>query len=254
MPAVVRAETMPIHDWTRVKAGTFHNFHVLWTSSLTNSLNGGILPPGFFAMAEQVVGRPEADVVALEKSSNGHPRATGGAGIALASARPKTTFVIPVEEERYAAKANQIAIHHELGCVVAIIEIVSPGNKNSEHGIRSFREKAASLIQQGVNLLVVDLLPPGPRDPQGIHKAIWDEITDQPFELPPDKQLTLAAYQAAPIKTAYVEPVAVGDILPDMPVFLGPDWYIYVPLEATYQATWNVLPREIQSLLEPPAN
>lgn len=243
---------MPIHDWTRVKPGTFHNFHVLWTSTLTVHLNSGILPGGYFAMAEQIVGRPEGDVIALEKAANGHPRAPGGGGIAVADARPKTTFVMPAEQQRYAAKANHIAVHHELGEVVAVIEIVSPGNKGSAHAIRSFREKAADLIRQGVNLLVVDLFPPGPRDPQGIHKAIWDEITDQPFELPPGRPLTLAAYQAEPITTAYVEPVAVGGVLPDMPLFLAPEWYVNVPLEATYQATWNVLPVELRSLLEPP--
>jgi hypothetical protein len=242
---------MPIHDWTRVKAGTFHNFHYRWIAAIMDALNGGVLPSGYFAMAEQIVGGPEGDVVTLDRSANGHPRTPGG-GIAVAEVRPKTTFVIPVEQERYAAKANRIAVHHELGAVVAVVEVVFPGNKSSTHAIRSFREKAADLIRQGVNLLVVDLLPPGPRDPQGIHKAIWDEIADQPFELPPGKPLTFAAYQAEPIKTAYVEPVAVGDVLPDMPLFLDPDWYVNVPLEATYQATWNVLPVELRSLLEPP--
>lgn len=29
---------MPMHDWARVKAGTYHNFHVLWMSTLTNRL------------------------------------------------------------------------------------------------------------------------------------------------------------------------------------------------------------------------
>lgn len=244
---------MPIHDWTRVKAGTFHNFHYRWIAAIMDGLNGGVLPSGYFAMAEQIVGGPEGDVVTLDKSTNGHPRAPGGGGVALAVTRPKTTFVMPVEQERYSARANRIAVHHELGDVVAVIEIVSPGNKGSTHAIRSFREKAADLLRQGVNLLVVDLLPPGPRDPHGIHKAIWDEITDQPFELPADKPLTLAAYQAEPVKTAYVEPVAVGSTLPDMPLFLDPDWYVNVPLEATYQATWNVLPVELRALLEPPA-
>jgi len=41
-------------------------------------------------------------------------------------------------------------------------------------------------------LLSVDLLPPGPRDPNGIHGAIWGELTDDPFTLPPDEPLTLA--------------------------------------------------------------
>ena len=61
--------------------------------------------------------------------------------------------------------------------------------------------------------------------------------------------MTLAAYQASPIKTAYVEPVAVGDVLPDMPLYLDSDFYVNVPLEETYRATWNVLPKEIRALV-----
>ena len=67
----------------------------------------------------------------------------------------------------------------------------------------------------------MDLFPPGKGDPQGIHGAIWAEISDEPFALPSDKPLTLAAYSAGPVKTAYVEPVAVGDELPEMPLFSG---------------------------------
>lgn len=69
--------------------------------------------------------------------------------------------------------------------------------------------------------------------------------------MPPDKPFTFVAYQASPLLTAYVEPVAVGDPLPDMPLFLCDDQGISVPLEETYQATWRVLPREICRLLEP---
>jgi hypothetical protein len=112
-------------------------------------------------------------------------------------------------------------------------------------------EKAVDLLLQRVNLLIIDPFPPGAHDPQGIHKAIWDELTDQPFELPPDKPLTLAAYQVEPIRTCYVEPIAVGDRLPDMPLFLYDDHYINVPLDDTYQTTWNVLPLALRQLLEP---
>jgi hypothetical protein len=62
--------------------------------------------------------------------------------------------------------------------------------------------------------------------------------------------LTLAAYQVEPVKTAYVEPIGVGDRLPDMPLFLYEDVYVLVPLEETYQVTWNVLPMELRRLLE----
>jgi hypothetical protein len=241
---------VPIHDWTTVKAGTFHNFHFLWMSTLTNRLNAGLLPPGFFAMAEQIVGGPEPDVVTLH--ARPQPRPEEG-GVAMAPP-PRATFVVPArqESERYARKANRIAIHYELGNVVAVIEVVSPGNKESKHAFRAFVEKATNLILEGVNLLVVDLFPPGPRDPQGIHQAIWDEFTDQPFELPAGRPLTVAAYQTAPTWTAYVEPAAVGQPLPDMPLFLYDAHYVNVPLEETYQTTWNQLPVEIRQLIERP--
>jgi len=86
--------------------------------------------------------------------------------------------------------------------------------------------------------------------PQGIHKAIWDEIVEGPFELPPDKTLTLAAYEAGPVKVAHVEPVAVGDVVPDMPLFLAPELCVPAPLETTYQTTWNVFPAALKGLLE----
>ena len=60
------------------------------------------------------------------------------------------------------------------------------------------------------------------RDPHGIHKVFWDQFKEEPFELPPDKPLTLASYVADYEKVAYVENVAVGDRLVDMPIFLTP--------------------------------
>ena len=45
---------MPIHDWTRVRANRFHHFHQTWTTNLAAALNSGRLPPGYFALAEQI--------------------------------------------------------------------------------------------------------------------------------------------------------------------------------------------------------
>ena len=112
---------MPMHDWTRVQAGTYHNFHYRWLAAIMDRLNAGLLPAGFFAMVEQIIGKPETDVVALESGSPSKLRAELDAGVALAPGKPKTRFVlsIPPDQERYARKANRIAIHHELGEVVA---------------------------------------------------------------------------------------------------------------------------------------
>jgi hypothetical protein len=231
---------MPIHDWTRVNAGLFHHFHHRWISALSDNLNAGALPPGYFALAEQPTAGLVPDVLTLQL----RPRegAATGRGIALATAPPRTRYVRQVEADLCVTKANRIAIRNPLGDVVAIIEIVSPGNKSGRSALRDFVEKAVGFLRQGIHLLVIDLFPPSSRDPQGLHKAIWDEIVDEPFELPPDKPLTLAAYSAGPMHIAYVEPVAVGDVLPDMPLFLEPERYVPAPLEATYRATWDTCP------------
>jgi hypothetical protein len=241
---------MPIHDWSRVDAGIFHHFHQVWTVEIANALNGGALPPEYFALAEQIVSGPIPDLVTLQQRS-GTKRPDGkNGGIALADAPPRARFISTVEVDPYVAKANSIAIKHRLGRVVAVIEIISPGNKSSQHSLRSLVEKAYNLLSNGVSLLVVDLFPPSRRDPQGIHKAIWETIHDEPFEMPADKPLTVAAYMAGELTRAYVEPVAVSDALPSLPIFLDQRTYVPAPLEATYESTWSKCPEPIRELVE----
>jgi hypothetical protein len=242
---------MPIHDWTRVDAGDFHDFHQGWTIAIRNALNGGLLPDDYFAMADQVIGGPIPDVITLSKPSRPREDPPLG-GVAIAERPPRTRFRHQADVDIYAARADRVVIKHRHGEVVAVIEIVSPGNKDSRHALRSFVEKARTLLAQGIHLLVVDLFPPSPRDPQGIHKAIWDEIHDEPFELPPDKPLTVVAYMGGTIKRAYIEPVAVGDPLPDLPIFLSTERYIPAPLDATYQTTWGQYPAPLRELVETP--
>jgi len=242
---------MPIHDWTRVDAGVFHHFHHQWISAISDALNGGTLPPGYFALAEQVLAGPIPDVVTLQHqpAPQGAAPAPAG-GVAIATAPPRARYVVSAVEDIYARRANRIAIRHELGRVVAVIEIVSPGNKSSQYALRAFVAKAYELISQGINLLVVDLFPPTARDPRGIHQAIWSEITSDQFDPPPDKPLTVAAYCADELKTAYVEPVAVGDLLPPLPLFLDPAHYVPAPLEETYNETWRKVPAVVKALIE----
>ncbi len=240
---------MPIHDWTRVEAGLFHDFHQRWTAAISNALNAGLLPSGYYALVEQRVDGPEPDVLAV----SGTPQESDpGGGTALA-APPRTRLVKQVDSPAaaYARRANRIVVRHALGDVVAVMEVVSPGNKDSRHAIRAFVEKAAAFLRSGVHLLVVDLFPPTPRDPSGIHKAIADEFHDEPFDPPPDKPLTLVGYAARYPLTAYIEPVAVGDPLPDMPLFLTPTRHVPVPLGPTYDATWAASPAPFRTLLEP---
>ncbi|HYT87697.1 MAG TPA: DUF4058 family protein [Gemmataceae bacterium] len=241
---------MPIHDWTRVRSNRFHDFHQRWTIAISNALNANRLPPGYFAMVEQKAGGPEADVITLELTTP--PASPPSGGVAVAAQPPKARFVTSTEAANYARKANRVTIRHPDGDVVAIVEIVSPGNKDSRHAIRAFARKAVEFLHAGVHLLIVDLFPPGRRDPQGIHKVIWDRLHEEPFTLPADKPLTVAAYAAGTEIVAYVEPVAVGDPLPDMPIFLTTDRYVPCPLEATYQTAWDQVPGPLKAPLESP--
>ena len=240
---------MPFHDWTRVRANRFHDFHQSWTVAICNALNTGRLPPGYFTMIEPKAVTPEPDVIALELNPPA-PSVSGGMSVELQP--PKARFVTRSEAAGYPRKANRITVRHPDGDVVAVLEIVSPGNKDSRHALDAFARKAVAFLEAGVHLLIVDLFPPGRRDPQGIHKVIWDHIHDEPFTLPPDKPLTLAAYAVGSETVAYVEPVAVGDVLPDMPIFLTGDQWVPCPLEATYQTAWEQFPAPLRGPLESP--
>jgi hypothetical protein len=49
---------------------------------------------------------------------------------------------------------------------------------------------------------------------------------------------------------AYVEPITVGDAMPDMPLFLTPGMHILVPLESTYRTAWAASPEELRTAIE----
>lgn len=241
---------MAVHDWTRVDAGIFHDFHHEWISTIKRSLNSGLLPADYYALAEQIAGGLGPDVLTLEnaqpKSSqiSGNGGGKGGGGIALATSPPKVQFMASAAIEQFARRRKRIAIRHVSDdSVVAIIEIVSPGNKSTRHALRAFVDKAIELLDAGVHLLVIDLFPPGPRDPQGIHAAIWSEMTGEEFQLPANLPLTLVSYAAGDLKRAFIEPTAVRRTLPDMPLFLEPDIYVLVPLETTYAAAFEAVPK-----------
>jgi hypothetical protein len=242
---------MPVHDWTRVDANLFHHFHQMWTATICNALNGGLLPKGYSALVEQHAAGVVPDVIALQRQRRSDQPSEPSGGAVVVATPPKLQHVIRAQQEISAARGNRITIRHPLGRVVCVIEIVSPGNKASRSALRAFVEKSVDFLRHGVHLLIIDLFPPSVRDPQGIHKAIWDEIEDQPFVLPPAKPLTLAAYVADVPKTAYVEPIAVGDKLPDdAPAYLDPDSWVPVPLETTYQATWASCPEDMREAVE----
>lgn len=253
---------MPVHDWPKVDAGIFHAFHVHWISALDGQLNNGFLPPEYYALAEQITGLGNPDVLALRLSTPTAPNvpSTNGtgtetpatpSGVAIATAPPGARFTDQTDESSIVRKTRSVVIRHVSGHrIVAVIELISPSNKGSKAEIEALVRKSVEFIANGVHLLVLDLFPPTSRDPQGLHPLIWSEFKSTDFRLPPDKPLTLAAYAAGAIKHAYVDPVAVGDTLPDMPLFLTPEIHVPTPLDSTYAEAWKKMPRHWREVLE----
>jgi hypothetical protein len=243
---------MAVHDWTRVSAGTFHDFHTVWMGALRTTLNDGLLPADCYAQCEQFAGDVGPDVLTLHSGDPASDDA-GGTVAVVAEAPPKVKFTATTEMDLYSLKQRSLVIRHSSGDrIVALLEILSAGNKSSRQAFRAFVDKAVSALAHGYHLLLVDLQPPTKRDPQGIHGALWAEISDDSYLAPADKRLTLAAYSAGLLKTCYVTPIAVGDTLPDMPLFLTPADYVSVPLEATYDAAWRGVPKRWRRVLEAP--
>jgi hypothetical protein len=252
---------MPVHDWSRVPAGIFHHFHHDWITEIARALNREVLPSDCYALAEQVAGGLGPDVLTLrtprlggngdtDQESQRSPDERGG-GLLLAP--PKTRPIAEAELAYYLRKKSVVAVRHVSGDrVVAVVEVISPGNKSTQNALREFVRKVAEFLERRIHLLLIDLLPPGRHDPQGIHGAIWDYVADQPYSPPPDKPLVLAAYEAEPAFRAFVEAVAVGDALPEMPLFLQPNGCVYVPLEDSYRRAWEDVPRRWKAVLESP--
>ncbi len=246
---------MRIHDWNRVDDGIFHDFHHAWIEEIKRALNGGLLPPWLYALAEQQVSEFGPDVLALQapESASGHDVDGGGTGLLIAP--PKVKLTTHGSQEFYTSRQKSVVVHHASDDrIVAVVEVVSPGNKSSQKRLDAFVCKASSLLHQGIHLLIMDLHRSPRRTPEGIHGAIWSDINDDDYRQPKDKPLTFVGYKADNFAgvTAFIEPVGVGDSLPEMPLYVATDGYILVPLQPTYDRAFAAMPRRWANVLEQP--
>jgi hypothetical protein len=185
----------------------------VWIGHLNTALNDGLLPEGYYALAEQLAAR---------------------------------------------SRRRSLAIRHVSGHrLIALLEIVSPANKDRARHVEEFTGKILSALNVGIHVLLADLFPPGAHDREGLHGVLLSELEDldEPYNLPPEEPLTLAGYAADPPAGVeiYLEHLAVGAALPEMPLFLSPERYVNVPLEPTYQAAYRGMPAFWRDVLERPA-
>jgi hypothetical protein len=167
---------------------------------------------------------------------------------ALKRGIPPDDYYVLVDQQR------TLAVRHTSGDrIVALIEVLSRGNKASQHALRTLLDKAIAALDAGIHLLLIDVHPPGPRDPNGVHAALLNEISTKDYTLGEQRRLTAAAYVGGTDVDCFVDHFAVGEPVPRMPLFLTRENYLYVPLEAAYLAAWDDVPPQYQAILTAPA-
>ena len=245
---------MPMHDWTRVSAGTFQSFHLGWLRELTRALNGGLLPDDYYALAEQRTLEFEPDLLALEHreegAESGHENPGGGTAVAISP--PKAHLVGEVDEASlYSLKRRSIAIRHATNDrIVALLEIASPGNKDRRQSVQAFVDKAVASLQSGLHLVIIDPFPPGRHDPSGLGSEIWETIGGQTLKPLVDSLPSATSFRVASTFQCYCEPFRPDTPLPKPPLFYDPDWYVDLPLEETYRLAYEGVPKRWKKVIE----
>src|SRR5262249_39570871 len=133
--------------------------------------------------------------------------------------QPKSAIVAKSEKLSSARRLDRLVIRHVSDDeVVAVIEIVSRGNKRSRDELDAFVRKANAYLENQIHFSFVDVYPPGRLDPQGIHGAIWDYRGEESELLPDRKPLVASGYKAGDGVTAYVNPFGLEDTIPETPL------------------------------------
>ncbi len=256
---------MPIHDWTRVTAGTFHSFHNSWITHLQAALNSGLLPQPYYAMGEQQAGDVGPDILTLKGPEAVHapsafyvvdpPVAATAAVLSTLDVAPqvRTLQVSDDETAFYLERQRKLVIRHATGdSVIAIVEIVSKSNRHTRLALEQFADKVINALRAGVHVTVIDLYPHGIHDPHGLHDFVWERMQAGSYQPEAELPLTLVSYTAGQPVQAWIEPTAVGATLTPMPLFLTRENYISLPLEQTYMQAWQGMPARWQEVIVSP--
>jgi Protein of unknown function (DUF4058) len=205
----------------------WHSFHHAWATVIAFDLNRR-LPPGYFADPNAQYGI-EIDVGAFEDEK--------ASGVAPDPTPPAPTMTVPitlitdiVEISIFSSEAGPV--------LIGAIELVSPANKDRPDTRDAFVSKCASLVQQGVGLIVVDIVTDRWAD---LHAELLRRLNNS-VSLPKSSDLWAAAYR--PWQEAqktdlqiWHHPLTLAASLPTLPFWLKGGPYIEIDLEATYTYT-----------------
>lgn len=199
------------------------------------------MPPDYFSEVQVHVGsRVEIDVATFECDRTAHERDEGHGGVATAPAKPRLRMPPEALWEMPAVFPDSLEVlvfNAEGGAtLVAAIELASPANKDRPETRRAFAAKCASLLQQGVGLVVIDIVTNRLANP---HNALIELLgLGDAFRLA-DEKLSVVSYR--PHREADADRIsvwpfelAVGRPLPAIPLPLDKGQFVSLDLGATY--------------------
>jgi hypothetical protein len=203
----------------------WHSFHSVWATMIAIDLNRQ-LPPGYFA-DPTVEFNIEIDVAAFEEERPATEIISWTPSAPTLTA-PMTLITDVVEIAVYNTEAGPV--------LIGAIELVSPANKDRPDTRDAVVSKCASYVQQGIGLIVVDLVTNRKAD---LHAELIKRLTSVTA---PPSNLWAAAYrpwQSGEQTSLQVwhQPLALGGPLPTLPFWLKNGPCIKVDLDATYMRT-----------------
>ncbi len=221
---------MPLQDHFRPPLSLrrhWHSFHNAWATYICSDLIR-VLPEGYFAEAN-VQFNIEIDVAALEDPAHAPPP-PGWSPPPPARTVSITLLTDVVEIQVFGASGGPT--------LAAAIELVSPSNKDRPASRDAFVSKCASYLQQGIGLVVVDVVT---TNRANLHAELLTRLAaPNPREF--DADLYATAYR--PIQRngdtgveLWQEALAVGGPLPTLPLWLRGGPCLEVDLEASYERT-----------------
>jgi hypothetical protein len=124
------------------------------------------------------------------------------------------------------------------------IELVSPTNKNRPRSRLTFAVKCVGYLERGVGLVVLDAVTTGRANLHAEIAAALEATADLDWSSP--SSLSAVAYRTVAEQgrtrvDAWSEPVEVDAVLPTIPLWLGADLCLPLPLEPSYTAACRSL-------------
>lgn len=227
---------MPLRDHFRPpldKKTSWEGFHGSWPAAIVMALNRK-LPPRYLAEPCIHLGvSMEIDVTASDEempapSPSGFD--TGAGGVATD----------PPDQYAYEVRVFDTWRDRRL---VAAVEIVSPGNKDRPESRRAFVTKCAALLQQRVSVVIVDLVTTRQFN---LYGDLLESIGQADPALAPEPPPLYAAAcrwtrrDEAWHFESWLHPLALGQPLPTLPLWLADNFAVPLELEASYEETCRI--------------